>query len=70
MYKKTHKGFHGSKKETHEIHGGEKHRVPDEITVGAFPGKTATRVKPKEVTEAFEHGHGGKTKMGKPYSEE
>lgn len=69
MYKKTHKGFHGSKKETHEIHGG-KEATPAEITVGAFPGKTAGRVKPKEATEALESGHGAMPKVGKPYTEE
>lgn len=69
MYKHTHKGFHGSKKESHETHGG-KEATPAEITVGAFPGKTAHRVKPKEVTEAFERGHGAKPKIGRPYNEE
>lgn len=65
------KGYHGSPKETHKVHGG-KVMGPKELTVGSGPGKAANRVKPAMSGSQFEGGSktSGKAKGMKVYSEE
>ena len=65
------KGYHGSPKESHEIHGG-KVDAPRELEVGAGPGKAAMGIKPSMSRSQFEGGEktSGKAKGLKTYREE
>lgn len=67
-----HKGYHGSSKETHKMHGGEMAGTR-ELGVGSMPGKAAMRIKPKEAMGAIDRDSGKssfKPKGLKVYSEE
>lgn len=65
------KGYHGSPKETHKIHGG-KEAGTRELMVGAGPGKPAMRMKTTDSDNKFEGGEktSGKAKGLKTYGEE
>lgn len=64
------KGYHGSPKETHKVHGG-KMAGTRELGIGAHPGKFAMKIKPGLAGLPFEGGSKGKIpKTGRPYTEE
>lgn len=65
------KGYHGSPKETHKIHGG-KESGTHELMVGSGPGKSAMSVKTMNSANKFEGGEktSGMAKGLKKYSEE
>lgn len=65
------KGYHGSPKETHKIHGG-KESVGRELMVGAGPGKASMKIKPMMSGSQFEGGEktSGKAPGLKIYKEE
>lgn len=67
------KGYHGSAKETHKIHGGEMAGTKEVGAATAFPGKAAMKVKPVRAKESIEKDSGKsgfKPKGMKTYSEE